>query len=90
MARKLTRRKRKAPGIRITPVVGLWIKYQFGLRGITQAEFGRRYGYGEAGVSKVLHGLRKSAPMEAAICRFLGYTSLDALIAASRGKGETV
>ena len=87
MAQKLSRRKRKALGIRIKPREGLWIKYQLGLRGITVIEFGRRYSCGGTTVSNVLRGKRKSAPLETAIYQYLGYPSFEAMIAAARQGG---
>jgi hypothetical protein len=87
MTQSLTKRKRNALGIRINPKEGLWIKYQLGLRDITLTEFGKCYGCKDSTVSAVLRGLRKSAPLEAALYRFLGYSSFEAMIAAARGKG---
>jgi hypothetical protein len=90
MTQTLAKRKRNALGIRINPKEGLWIKYQLGLRGITLTEFGRRYGCKDSTISAVLRGFRKSAPLAAALYRFLGYSSFAAMIAAARGKGGAV
>jgi hypothetical protein len=41
-------------------------------------------------VTKVIRGTRRSARVEEALPQTLGYPSLEAMIAAARGKGETV
>jgi hypothetical protein len=90
MARKLSRNKRKSLGIRIKPKEGLWVKYQFGLRGITLTAFAQRHGVKEPTVTNVLKGLRKSARLEEAVVQTLGYPSFEAMIAAARGKGKAI
>jgi lambda repressor-like predicted transcriptional regulator len=87
MAQKLTKRKRKALGIRIKPKEGLWIKYQLRLRGISLTDFAKQRGVSIATISNVLRGLRKSAPLELAVVQTLGYPSFERMISAARGKG---
>jgi len=87
MAEKLSRRNRKMLGIRIKPNEGLWVVYQLGLKGIRQADLCRELGVKSSTMSQVLHGVRKSSRIEAALYQTLGYPSFEAMIAASRGKG---
>jgi hypothetical protein len=87
MARKLSRSKRKALGIRIKPKEGMWIAYQLKLKGITGTGLAQKLGIRQASVSLILTGRRKSERVETALYRTLGYASFEAMIAAARGKG---
>jgi transcriptional regulator with XRE-family HTH domain len=89
MAQKPSRNKGKTPGIRIRPKDGLWIVYQLRLAGIRQADFAARLGVSTATVSKVLAGRTKSARIETALCKVLGYESFEAMLDAAKGKGRT-
>jgi hypothetical protein len=86
MAKKLSRAKRKAMGITITPQKGCWVNYQLRLRGITQAEVGTKAGCNNRTVSDFLRGRRNSERVKKALAEILGYGSFEKLIAASRGK----
>jgi hypothetical protein len=88
MAQKLSRNKRKTLGIRIKPKEGLWINYQLRLRGITQQNLADQLGIRNATVNMVLYGKRRSTRVETTLYQTLGYPSFEAMIAASRGKGE--
>jgi hypothetical protein len=90
MTQKLSRSKRKALGIRIKPREGLWINYQLRLRGITHKKLGEQLGIRRDTVTKVIRGTRRSTRVEEALPRTLGYPTFEAMIAAARGKGETV
>jgi hypothetical protein len=90
MARKPSKSKRKALGIRIFPRLGLWIKYQLALRGLTIKEFGEQNGVKTASASQVIRGVRKSARLEEAVYRILGYPSFEAMIIAFHNKGGIV
>jgi hypothetical protein len=90
MAQKLSRRNRKIVGIRIKPKEGLWIIYQLRLKGIKQSDLCRKLGVKSSSVSQVLSGVRRSNRIEETLYQTLGYTSFEAMIAASRGKGEAV
>jgi len=87
MAQKLSRRNRKMLGIRIKPNEGLWIVYQLRLRGIRPIDLCRKLGVKSSTMSQVLSGIRRSGRIEETLYRSLGYTSFEAMIAASRGKG---
>jgi hypothetical protein len=90
MPQKLSRNKRKMLGIRIKPKEGWWISYHLKLKGLNCELFAARLGVRGATVSSVLNGHRKSARIETALYQTLGYPSFEAMIAAARGKGETV
>jgi transcriptional regulator with XRE-family HTH domain len=87
MTQKMSRRKRKALGIRIKPKEGMWIKYQLGLRDISLTDFAQRQGVSTATVSDVLRGKRKSAPIEQGVSKLLGYPSFEQMIAAAHKGG---
>jgi predicted XRE-type DNA-binding protein len=88
MAQKPSRNKGKTPGIRIRPENGLWIIYQLRLAGIRQADFAARLGVSTATVSKVLAGRTKSARIETALCKVLGYESFEKLVAGMPRAGK--
>jgi hypothetical protein len=90
MAQKPSRHKRKMLGIRIKPKEGLWISYQLRLKGITGRIFAAKFGVRESTASQVINGRRSSRRLEEALYQTLGYPSFEAMIAAARGKGETV
>jgi transcriptional regulator with XRE-family HTH domain len=90
MAQKVSRRNRKIIGIRIKPREGLWINYQLRLRGITHQKLADQLGIRRETVTKIIRGIRHSTRIEDALYQTLGYPSFEAMIAAARGKGETV
>jgi hypothetical protein len=90
MARKLNRARRKAMAITITPRTGYWINYQLRLNSITQAAAGKKAGCNNRSVSEFLRGRKNSERVKKALAEVLGCPSFEALIAASRGKGEAV
>ena len=73
-------------GIRIKPEEGLWVNYQLKLRGLTHQALGDQLGIRRDTVTKVIRGIRRSARVEEALFRTLGFHSFEAMIAASRGK----
>jgi len=86
MARKLSRSNRKMLGIRIKPKEGLWIYYQLRLKKINQTDLSKKLGINSSTISNVLSGKRRSVRIEEALYQVLGYSSFEAMIAASRGK----
>ena len=90
MTQKPSRHKRKMLGIRIKPKEGLWISYQLRLKGVTGRSFAAQFGVRESTASQVINGRRSSRRLEEALRQTLGYPSFEAMIAAARGKGETV
>jgi len=86
MAQKLSRAKRKAMGITITPQKGCWINYMLRLRSITQAAVAAKAGCNNRTVSDFLRGRKNSERVKKALAEVLGYESFEKLIAASRGK----
>lgn len=76
--------------ITITPRTGCWINYQLRLNSITQATVGKKAGCNNRTVSDFLRGRKNSERVRKALAEVLGCPSFEALIAASRGKGETV
>jgi len=87
MAQKLSRNKRKVIGIRIKPKEGMWINYQLRLRGLTHQKLAETLGLKREAVTKIVTGARHSTRVETALYQTLGYSSFEAMIAASRGKG---
>jgi hypothetical protein len=81
MAQKLPRSKQTL-GIRIKPREGLWVNYQLRLRGITHQKLGDQLGIRRDTVTKVIRGTWRSARVEEALPRVLGYPSFEAMIAA--------
>ena len=86
MARKLSRTRRKAMGITLTPRMGCWIKYQLNLRNLTITAVSQRANVSIAMLSQFLKGFKNSEKVKKALTEVLGYSSYDALIAASRGR----
>jgi transcriptional regulator with XRE-family HTH domain len=76
-------------GVTITPRKGCWINYQLRLNSITQAAVAARAGCNNRMVSDFLRARKGSEKVKRALAEVLGYPSFEALIAASRGKGET-
>ena len=87
MARTISRARRKAMGITITPQKGCWINYMLRLHNITQATVAARAGCNNRMVSDFLRGRKNSERVKKALAEILGYESFEKLIAASRGKG---
>jgi transcriptional regulator with XRE-family HTH domain len=87
---RLSRARRKAMGITITPRKGCWIKYQLNLRKITQEVVAQKAGVSSKMVSHFITGRKNSERVKKALAETLGYPSFEALIAASRGKGDAV
>jgi len=87
MAQKMSRRNRKALGIRIKPKEGLWIKYQLGLNEISLTNIAERLGVSVPVISAVLRGKRKSAFIEKGVSQALGYSSFETMIAAAHKGG---
>ena len=88
MAQKLSRHNRKIVGIRIKPNEGLWIMYQLRLMGIKQVDMAAKLGVNQCTVSQIICGTRRSTRIETALYQTLGYTSFEAMITASRGRGD--
>jgi transcriptional regulator with XRE-family HTH domain len=86
MARKLSRARRKAMGITITPQKGCWVKYQLNLRNITLETVAKRANVTGVMVTHFLKGRKNSERVKKALAEVLGYESFEKLIAASRGK----
>jgi len=86
MAQKLSRARRKAMGITITPQKGCYINYMLRLRSITQIEVAAKAGCNNRMVSDFLRGRKNSEKVKKALAEVLGYESFEKLIAASRGK----
>lgn len=84
MARKLSRSKRKALGITITPHEGMWISYQIRRSGIEQQDIAVKAGVSPALVSKVLHGKKNSERVKSALVAALGFEAWEKLIAKAR------
>jgi predicted transcriptional regulator len=64
----------------ITRKESFWIKYQMSLKGITQFAIARYAGCSQPMVSQVLHGRKRSANVQSALIRVLGYDSFKKLI----------
>lgn len=86
MAQKLSRAKRKAAGISLTPREGCWIKYQLDLNNITYKMVAAEAGLSENMLSHFLACRKNSERIKLALTKLLGFPSFAALIAASRGK----
>jgi len=89
MTKKLSRRNRKIVGIRIKPNEGLWIIYRLRLLGISQTEMAARIGVSLKTVNLTLRGGMHSTRIETALYQTLGFSSFEAMIAASRGKNAS-
>ena len=76
--------------ITITPRKGCWIQYQLKLNNFTQETVARKAGCTAKMVNHFLRGRKGSERVKKALAEVLGYPSFEALIAASRGKGEAV
>ena len=70
-------------GIRIKPEDGLWVSYQLKLRGITHQNLADQLGIRRDTVTKILRGIRHSTRIEEALYKTLGFSSFEAMIAAS-------
>jgi transcriptional regulator with XRE-family HTH domain len=86
MAQKLSRAKRKAMGITITPQKGCWIQYQLKLRNFTLTTVAQKANVSLGMVSQFLSGRKNSEKVKNAIIEILNYESFEKLIAASHGK----
>ncbi|MDR1250943.1 MAG: helix-turn-helix domain-containing protein [Treponema sp.] len=82
---RLSRARRKAMGITITPRKGCWLKYQLNLRRITQEDVAQKAGVTQKMVSHFITGRKNSERVKKALAEVLGYESFEKLIAASRG-----
>jgi hypothetical protein len=80
----------RPPGIRIKPKEGLWITYRLRLMGLKKKDMAERLGVCPQTVEQIINGKRSSRRIETALYETLGYPSFEAMIAAARGKGETV
>ena len=87
MTQKMPRRKRKFLGIRIKPNEGLWVNFQLKLRGTTHQVIADQLGVRRDTVTQVICGKRRSARIEEALYKTLGFLSFEAMIAASRRQG---
>jgi transcriptional regulator with XRE-family HTH domain len=90
MARKLSRARRKAMGITITPRKGCWIRYQLNLRRLKLEDIAQRAQVSSGMITHFLNGRKNSDKVRKALADILGYESFEALIAASRGKEDVV
>ena len=88
MTQKLSKNKRKIVGIRIKPKEGLWIIYRLRLMGISQTDFAAKLGVRPQTVNQILCGVARSARIEDALYQTLGYPTFEAMITASRGRGD--
>jgi hypothetical protein len=61
-----------------------WIKYQMALNKITRSDIARIAGCSLPMVSQVIHGVKRSANVQYAIVKSLGYTSFKKLLEAAR------
>ena len=86
MARKLSRARRKALGITITPQKGCYINYMLRVRSITHEAVAEKAGTSSQMVSAFLRGVKNSEKVKSAIAEALGFPSFAAVVAASRGK----
>jgi len=86
MARKLSRAKRKAMGISITPQTGCWLHYQMKLRNLTLGTVAQKANVSSGMITHFLKGRKNSEKVKTAFAEVLGYESFEMLIAASRGK----
>jgi transcriptional regulator with XRE-family HTH domain len=77
-------------GITITPQKGCWIKYQLNLRNITYKTVADKAGVSENMITQFIKGRKNSDKVKRALAETLGYPTFEAMIAASRGKGESV
>jgi hypothetical protein len=75
-------------GITITPRKGCWIKYQLNLSNITNKTVAQKAGVSEVMITQFIKGRKNSEKVRRALAETLGYPTFEALIAASRGKGE--
>jgi transcriptional regulator with XRE-family HTH domain len=82
---RLSRARRKAMGITITPKKGCWLKYQLNLRKITQEDVAQKAGVSQKMVSHFITGRKNSERVKKALTEVLGYESFEKLIASSRG-----
>ncbi|MDR0322339.1 MAG: hypothetical protein LBI28_12630 [Treponema sp.] len=86
MARKLSRARRKAMGITITPRTGFWIQYQLKLRNFTLTAIAQKANVSIGMITHFLKGRKNSEKVKKALTENLGYETFEKLIAASRGK----
>jgi transcriptional regulator with XRE-family HTH domain len=84
--RKLSRARRKAMGITITPRTGCWVKYQLNLRNFTLETVAQKANVTSGMVTHFLKGRKNSEKVKKALAEVLGYESFEKLIAASHGK----
>jgi hypothetical protein len=77
----------KPPGVRISPRVGLWVKYQLRLKGISVTAFADILGVTQQSAWMVISGWRTSKRILGAVTQTLGYPSVEAMIAAAPDKG---
>lgn len=61
-----------------------WVYYQMRRKGITCTEIATRSKRSQSFVSLVLCGARSSLPVYDVLCRALGYSDMDALLADAR------
>jgi transcriptional regulator with XRE-family HTH domain len=87
---KLSRARRKAAGITMTPNKGYWIKYQLNIRNITNETVAQKADVSISMITHFLKGRKNSEKVKKVLAEVLGYESFEKLIAASRGKGEAV
>jgi len=86
MARKLSRARRKAMGITITPQTGCWLHYQMKLRNLTLETVAKKANVSLSMITHFLKCNKNSDKVKKAFAEVLGYESFEKLIAASRGK----
>ena len=77
-------------GITITPRKGCWIQYQLKLNNITQEAVAQKAGCTRKMVSHFLRGRKNSERVKQALITVLGYSSFEAMIAASRRQEEAI
>jgi transcriptional regulator with XRE-family HTH domain len=82
---RISRARRKAMGITITPRKGCWIKFQLNLRNITYKTVAEKAGVSANMINHFIKGRKNSERVRKALAETLGYPSFEALIAASRG-----
>jgi hypothetical protein len=93
-ARKILSKKRKRvrktapsvanPNIDPNRDLAAWIIYQLVLRGATQEKIARAVGVDQSMVTKVIWGDKRSARVQGAISRAIGYSNWDELVRAQR------
>jgi transcriptional regulator with XRE-family HTH domain len=77
-------------GLTISPRKGCWIKYQLNLRNIKYKTVAEKAGVSEEMITQVIKGRKNSEKVKRALTEVLGYSSFEALIAASRGHDGSV